>query len=286
MPMVELQNVRFSYKKKEPLFTDLNLSLPGGFIYGLLGKNGAGKTSLLKHIAGLLYPDSGDCRVMGFRASDRLPQMLEDVFVIPEEFELPAVSVALYTRMNAVFYAKFNHEQFGRYLREFEIPEGNKLSAMSYGQKKKFLIAFGLATNARVLILDEPTNGLDIPSKSQFRKIMASALDEEKVIIISTHQVRDLENLIDVVVVLENGQIVFNRNIADITQHLAFEPSLAGIPAEEIVYAEDLPGRRAGIVKNTSGLETRVDLELLFNGIVNNPRGINAHFLNQSNYAQ
>ncbi len=284
--MIDLTNVRFGYKKHKPLFTDLNLHLASGYIYGLLGKNGAGKTSLLKHIAGLLYPDAGECRVLGFRAEDRLPAMLEDIYVIPEEFELPPVSIATYTRMNAVFYAKFNHEQFARYLKEFELPVENKLSAISYGQKKKFLIAFGLATNARVLILDEPTNGLDIPSKSQFRKIMASALDETRLLIISTHQVRDLENLIDVVIVLENGQIVFHRNTADIAQHLAFEPNLAGLPAGEILYAEDVPGRRAGIVRNTSGVETRVDLELLFNGIIHNHRTINEQFIKQSNYAQ
>ncbi len=284
--MIDLTNVRFGYKKHKPLFTDLNLHLASGYIYGLLGKNGAGKTSLLKHIAGLLYPDAGECRVLGYRAEDRLPAMLEDIYVIPEEFELPPVSIAVYTRMNAVFYSKFSHDQFRRYLTEFELPEDNKLSAISYGQKKKFLIAFGLATNARVLILDEPTNGLDIPSKSQFRKIMASALDENRLIIISTHQVRDLENLIDVVVVLENGQIVFHRNIAEIAQQLAFEQNLAGIPAGEVLYAEEMPGRRAGVVRNTTGAETRVDLELLFNSIVHNHRAVNAQFLKQSNYAQ
>jgi ABC-2 type transport system ATP-binding protein len=278
--MVELKDVHFRYKKDRTLFSDLNLTLAPGYIYGLLGKNGAGKSTLLKQIAGLLYPDSGECLLDGYKTSERDPKMLEDIYVIPEEFELPSVPLDVYAKRNAVFYSKFNFDQFRKYLQEFELPEHMKLSSFSYGMKKKFLIAFGLATNARVLILDEPTNGLDIPSKSQFRKIMASALDETKLIIISTHQVRDLENLIDFVVVLENGRIIFNQNIALISEKLAFEHNLAGVPANEILYHEEMPGRKAGITRNHSGIDTRVDLELLFNGVIKDTKVINANFTN------
>jgi ABC-2 type transport system ATP-binding protein len=282
--MVELKNVNFKYRNKKPLFADLNLQLGSGFIYGLLGKNGAGKSTLLKHIAGLLYPTSGQCTVYGFEASQRTPQMLEDIYVIPEEFELPGVALDVYTKRNAVFYSKFSYEQFNKYLLEMELPTDARLSTLSYGQKKKFLIAFGLATNARLLILDEPTNGLDIPSKSQFRKIVASALTEDKIMVISTHQVRDLENLIDYVVVLENGKIIFNKNIAEISERLAFEHSLVGVPSHEILYHEDMPGRKAGITRNRTGQETRVDLELLFNGVIKDTSAINSHFVKQLNH--
>lgn len=266
--MVELKNIQFNYKRDKPLFKDLDLVLSPGHIYGLLGKNGAGKSTLLKNIAGLVFPSSGESSVFGFSAKDRLPEMLEDIYVVPEEFELPSISLNTYNSINSPFYSKFNQDEFKKYLTEFELSANPKLSTLSYGQKKKFLIAFGLATNARLLILDEPTNGLDIPSKSQFRKIMASALDEEKLIVISTHQVRDLENLIDSIVVLEKGQIIFNHSISTISEKLAFESDVAGVPDHEIIYAEEMYGKRAGIVKNISGVETRVDLELLFNGIV------------------
>lgn len=276
--MVQLSNICFRYKKKKPLFENLSLSLQPGYIYGLLGKNGAGKSSLLKHIAGLVFPDSGSCTVMGYEASARKPEMLQDIYMIPEEFELPAVSLDTFVKMNAVFYAGFSQTQLSAYLAEFELGEHEKLSTLSYGQKKKFLIAFGLATNAKVLILDEPTNGLDIPSKSQFRKIMAAALDEERIIIISTHQVRDLENLIDNIVVLEQGTVIFNRSLSSISEHLAFEHNLNGVPTEEVLYAEEMQGRKAGIVRNMAGIESRVDLELLFNGIVKSPTAINEAF--------
>ncbi|WP_242923803.1 ABC transporter ATP-binding protein [Pontibacter liquoris] len=278
--MIKLSDIHFRYKKKKPLFDNLNLTLQPGFIYGLLGKNGAGKSSLLKHISGLLYPDSGHCNVFGYEASARKPEMLQDVYLIPEEFNLPPLSMASFVKISAVFYPKFSHNQLQAYLAEFELDEAARLSTLSYGQKKKFLIAFGLATNARVLLMDEPTNGLDIPSKSQFRKIMAAALDEDKIIIISTHQVRDLENLIDNVVVLESGQIIFNHNIAEISEKLAFEHNLAGIPTDEVLYAEEMQGRKAGIVKNLAGQDSRIDLELLFNGIVKNAASINDHFAN------
>jgi ABC-2 type transport system ATP-binding protein len=276
--MVELENIHFGYKKSKPLFKNLSLKLAPGSIYGLLGKNGAGKSSLLKHICGLLYPVQGTTKVNGYDATDRRPAMLQDIYLIPEEFELPSISLQDYVKLNSVFYHNFSHDQLKNYLVEFELTEDVKLSGMSYGQKKKFLIAFGLATNAKVLILDEPTNGLDIPSKSKFRKIMISALEEDKIFIISTHQVRDLDNLIDTIIILENGEIIFNRNTAEISEKLGFESDLSGISSSEILYEEEIKGKRAGIVRNFSGEETRLDLELLFNGVVSNHKSINEQF--------
>ncbi|HEX8548730.1 MAG TPA: ABC transporter ATP-binding protein [Cytophagaceae bacterium] len=277
--MVEIRNLNFRYKKNKTVFENLQLSLPPGHIYGLLGKNGAGKSTLIKHICGLLTPQTGQCMVFDYKAEERNTAMLEDIFLIPEEFELPSQSLALYVRRNSVFYPKYSEAQFQRYLQEFELSRDTKLTDLSYGQKKKFLLAFGLACNGRVLILDEPTNGLDIPSKSQFRKIVATAMDEEKIIIISTHQVRDLESMIDYVLVLENGRIVFSKDIGTISEKLSFESNLNGHD-QVVLYEEEMAGRKAGIVLNKSGLETRVDLELLFNGLVKNSSNINQYFNN------
>lgn len=282
--MVELNNIGFSYNRKRPLFKGLNLKLRSGYIYGLLGKNGAGKTSLLKHISGLLYPNEGECLVFGYKARERDPRALEDIYIIPEEFELPGTSIARYVKTHAPFYPKFKLEQLEQYLHEFELNREEKLTSMSHGQKKKFLIAFGLATNTRLLILDEPTNGLDIPSKSQFRKIMASVLDEDKLIIISTHQVRDLENLIDVVLVLDSGQIIFDHSITDISEKLRFVQDISRVSPEEVLYSEETGGRSAGIARNTTETESRVDMEILFNGIVKNSASIKAPLTKQNNY--
>lgn len=276
--MIELKHIQFSYSKGKKLFDDLDLSIRPGSIYGLLGRNGAGKSTLLKQVCGMLYPDSGECTVFGIESKERLPKMLQDIYIVPEEFQMPDIKLNLYTKLNSVFYPKFSQQLMDEYIKEFELPENDKLSKLSYGQKKKFLIAFGLATNARVLIFDEPTNGLDIPSKSQFRKIIASSLDENRIFIISTHQVRDLENLIDTIVILEQGKIIFNHSVADISEKLAFEQNLNGFSADEILYSEEVTGKRSGILKNMSGMETRIDLELLFNGVMKNSNSINASF--------
>ena len=207
--MIKIENLSFNYGPKKPLFDQLNLTLPYGNIYGLLGKNGAGKSTLLKMMAGLLFPQKGKLDVVGFHPNERHPEFLQEVYFVSEEFELPSLSMEQFVRMYSPFYPRFNHLLFDEYLYEFKLPRQQKLPNMSYGQKKKFILAFGLATDCKLLILDEPTNGLDIPSKSQFRKIVASAIHEERSFIISTHQIRDMENLIDPIIILDEGKIVF-----------------------------------------------------------------------------
>ena len=274
--MVDIRNLSFGYQKNRLLFDDLNLHLPMGKIYGLLGKNGAGKTTLLKHIAGLLYPQKGDCLVFEQPSRDRLPEVLRDVYLIPEEFQLPAIKMDLFVKLHAPFYPNFDAEWFQKCLQEFEINRNEKLSSLSYGQKKKFLIAFGLATRTRLLIMDEPTNGLDIPSKSQFRRIIAASMTEERSIIISTHQVRDLSSLIDHVIILDSGRVVFHQSTLDISSKLAFIQT-KDVESLYVLHREDVLGGHAVICRQ-DGRETEIDLELLFNGVVTHGEKVNNEF--------
>ncbi len=275
--MIDIKNLSFGYKKGRLLFDNLNLELPLGNIYGLLGKNGAGKTTLLKHITGLLTPLEGDCFIEGVTAKERKPEILNDMFLIPEEFELPSMSGSLFVSLHAPFYPNFSFEEYSNYLTEFQLDESSKLNKMSYGQKKKFIIAFGLATRTRMLILDEPTNGLDIPSKSQFRKVIASSMDESRCILISTHQVRDLSSLIDHVIILDNGKVTFYQSTIDISSRLSFVQTGKDTDGLDIIYAEDILGGKAAMCRN-NGKETDIDLELLFNGVTSNPNTINSLF--------
>lgn len=165
--MIEIKNLSFQYGKKE-IFSDLNLSIQAGNIYGLLGRNGAGKTTLLKLIAGLCFPKSGECELFGAASSMRLPSVLRETFFIPEEFSLPSIRINQYEERYTPFYPNFNKEEFQQYLNEFSLSEDAKLNKISYGQKKQFLIAFALASHCKLVIMDEPTNGLDIPSKKKF----------------------------------------------------------------------------------------------------------------------
>ncbi len=264
--MIKIDNLNFGYSKHKLLFKNMSMQLSNGHIYGLLGKNGAGKSTLLKNLAGLVYAQSGTLDVMGFNPAKRQPQLLEQICFIPEELYLPSVKIDAYLKANAPFYKNFNHEYFDSLIKEFDIPAGNKLINMSYGQRKKFIIAFGLATEAKLIIMDEPTNGLDIPSKAQFRKIMASALTEDKCIIISTHQVRDLDNLIDTVIMLDDNDVALKASVQEITEKLTFK-KIKEVD-ESIIYAEPSLSGFNAVMPNYHNEESRLDMELLFNAIL------------------
>lgn len=275
--MISVQNLHFSYKRK-PVFSGLSLQLQPGHIYGLLGKNGTGKSTLLRNISGLLFPKQGKIEVLGFNPMDRKPSFLEEVFMVPEEFYLPNVKMDNLLKYQAKFYPKFSYEQFNRYVKEFEIPADANMQEMSYGQKKKVMISFGLASNVSVLLMDEPTNGLDIMSKSQFRKVMAGALDENKCIVISTHQVKDLENLIDRITIIDEGKILFDQTTENITNKLSFRISFESEEVKDALYSESSLKGSAIITYNTYEEDSKLDLEMLYKAIVTNRDKINSVF--------
>lgn len=274
--MIKINDLNFGYSKQKLLFKNLSMQLKAGHIYGLLGKNGAGKSTLLKNIAGLVYATSGKIDVMGHDPAKRQPSLLKQICFIPEEFYLPSVKIDAYVKANAAFYPNFDHGYFSGLLSEFDIPVNQKLIDMSYGQKKKLIIAFGLATQAQLIIMDEPTNGLDIPSKAQFRKIMAAALTEDRCIIISTHQVRDLDNLIDTVIMLDESNIVLKASVEEITQKLCFKRVKE--LDDTVIYSEpSLLGYNA-LVLNYHDEESKLDMELLFNAVLTEKTKIKAAF--------
>ena len=276
--MIQIENLSFGYGQKRPLFKELNLSLPSGNIYGLLGKNGAGKSTLLKIISGLLFPTDGTLDVVGFRPKDRYPHFLNEIYLVTEEFHLPSIKIEQYLSLYSPFYPRFNRSLFDEYINEFKLPRDQKLNALSYGQKKNFLLSFGLATDCKLLILDEPTNGLDIPSKSQFRKIVANAIHEARSFIISTHQVRDMENLIDPIIILDEGKIVFFENYERISKKLSITRQTQLPNNNILVYAESYLGAYTVVTENTNMEETSMNLEILFNAVVGNKTKINEIF--------
>jgi ABC-2 type transport system ATP-binding protein len=282
--MVRIRNLHFGYSRKHPLFQNLDLTLERGHIYGLLGKNGAGKTTLLKNIVGLAFPWAGICLIDEQPAAARRPEILEDLFFLPEEVFAPALTAEQFVAHTAGFYPRFNAEQLYEYLQELEVPRGAKLNKFSHGQQKKFMIAFALAANTGLLVLDEPTNGLDIPSKVQFRKILASALSEERCMVISTHQVRDLESLIDTVVVVHNREIVLNQEIDQLAERLTFATGAAAEAPGAFHTGMSVRGPVA-IRPNDTGAYSRVDLELLFNALTDANAAPFYAYLNQPSHA-
>jgi ABC-2 type transport system ATP-binding protein len=275
--MVSIRDLHFSYRRT-PVFTGLSLDLQPGHIYGLLGKNGTGKSTLLRNIAGLLFPQQGSIGAMGFEPGRRLPAFLEKIFLVPEEFRLPAIPMEQWVRHSGVFYRSFDRQQFDRYIGDFDIPAGSRLDEISYGQQKKTLISFALAANTPLLLMDEPTNGLDILSKSQFRKVIAGAVDENKCIIISTHQVKDLENLIDRVTIIDEGKILFDQTMDTIARKLNFKLSFDPEEAAHALYSETSLKGNALILANTEGSDSRPDLEMLYKAVVLQGGKLNAVF--------
>ncbi|WP_310395275.1 ABC transporter ATP-binding protein [Hymenobacter sp.] len=278
--MVRIRNLDFGYSRRVPLFQNLNLALDRGHIYGLLGKNGAGKTTLLKNIVGLAFPWAGTCLVDERPAAARLPVTLQDLFFLPEEVYAPALTAEQFVAHTAGFYPRFSTEQLYQYLQELEVPLGTKLNKFSHGQQKKFMIAFALAANTNLLVLDEPTNGLDIPSKVQFRKLLAMALNEERCMVVSTHQVRDLESLIDTVVVVHNRKIVLNREIDQLAERLTFATGAAAEAPDAFYTGASVRGPVA-VRPNPTGAYSRVDLELLFNALTDDASTALDTYLNQ-----
>lgn len=267
--MIHSKNVSFYYNKQNSLFKDLVFEQKEGNIVGLLGKNGAGKSTLLNLLAGLLRPKKGHIEVNGHVPFKRDPNFLANIFLVTDELFLPGLSMNAYLKAFAPLYTNFDFNKMEAIMLEFELNKSDKLNRLSHGQQKKFIIAFALATNCKVLLLDEPTNGLDIPSKSVFRKILVSAIEDDQLVIISTHQVKDIETVIDKILILEEGQIIFEKEIAEIAKKVQFKKvsNIASIPS--VLYHEKCPEGFNIILPAENEEETDIDIELLFNAITN-----------------
>lgn len=272
--MINIENLTFGYTKDLNILDNLTVNIYSGSIYGLLGKNGAGKTTLLKLICGLLFPQNGFCRVIGYNPQKRLAALLQNIYYIPEEFYLPQISINKFKNLYAPFYPKFETNLFLKLIEDFSLDMNQNLSKLSYGEKKKFLICFGISTYSRILIMDEPTNGLDIPTKSKFRRLLAGSINENRCFIISTHQVRDLSNLIDTLIILDNKEIVFNENLEAISKRLRFQVMKELIDEDSIIYSEKIINGYLVIKENTTEDYTNIELETLFNAVLKNKEKI------------
>jgi ABC-2 type transport system ATP-binding protein len=273
--VISIQNLSFGYRSKN-LYQDFNLAIEEPGIYGLFGTNGTGKSTLLKLINGLLFTRSGQCSVAGYNSSKRHPDMLEKIFLIPEEISSPLVGVLKLSEGIAPFYPQFDFAKLSELIEIFSIPKDIKMRDMSYGQKKKAFIAIALASNARYLLLDEPTNGLDIPSKSQFRKVITTLSHPEQIIVISTHQVRDLDSVMNKLIFLNEGRLMLNDSISHIEKQLLFKSFGPNEVMPEVIYSEKSAHGTDAILKNTSGVSNPIQLEVFFNAMMQHELEISA----------
>lgn len=281
--MIAFNDVCFSYRRNIPVLSNLSLQIEPGTVCGLLGRNGVGKSTMLYLTAGLLRPRSGQVLCNGYIPSDRQVNFLNDIFIVPEEFDLPHITLDEYVRINSVFYPKFNLDLMHSILDIFALPGNINLGALSLGQKKKAFLSFALACNTSILLLDEPTNGLDITAKRMFRAAITAAMTDDKTIIISTHQVYDVENILDHVVIADNNRILLNRPMIDIQTKLRFGYTQDPEQAKRALFSIPMPGG-FNVVEflDDPDRETEVNLETLFELTNSNPELINQLFVERS----
>lgn len=266
--MLEIQNISYGYRKGFNVFDNFSLDIKEGGIYGLLGKNGTGKSTLLYLIMGLLRPQKGQVLNNGIDTTLRKPEILQEMFIVPEEYNLPSIPLLEYINVIKPFYPNFSDKLLEECLAGFDMPKDLNLGALSMGQKKKIYMCMALATNTKLLVMDEPTNGLDIPSKSQFRRVVAKGMTDDKTIIISTHQVRDVELLLDHIAIIDRNRVLLNATTSAIEKRLLFtETDRNSIPSDAI-YTEQVLGGYNCIQPNNGNGESSVNLELLFNALL------------------
>ncbi len=265
--MIDVQNLTFKYGSNTVL-ENISLKLEDGRIYGLLGENGVGKTTLLTLLCGLKKTETGSILVDGNDPYRRLPSSLQEQYYLPDEVMPYNQTAENFAKYSGKFWPKFSMDKFLTIMSEFDNDPQKKMNKMSSGQLKKTYIAFALACNTRYLFMDEPTNGLDIPSKAQFRKAVTMYTSEDSTIVISTHQVRDLENIIDPVIILDRCDVLLNASVEKISEKLFFD--YGSIIHSDALYSEQLPGGFIQVLVNTEGLESKVNTEALFNAVHKN----------------
>ena len=269
--MIKIENVNYGYKSKQPIFNDISLEVGSG-IYGLLGENGVGKTTLMHLICGLLFPWKGECKIDNCNSAQRSPELLSHYIFLPEEMQMPTESIYQFAAHHSVFYPHFSRKEFEQNLEELHIDGKQKLSTVSYGQQKKAMLAYALALHTPLTLLDEPTNGLDITSRQTLKRIISRSVDDESTLLISTHQAHDFENLLDHLIILGEGEILLNHSLDEISERLLFVRT-ASLPEDSLYSEQDLHGYFS-ILSNEEGEENTTDIELLYKAMLQEPERI------------
>jgi ABC-2 type transport system ATP-binding protein len=265
--MIKINSLSFGYQSSSLLFDCIDLELSKGKIHGILGMNGEGKTSLLKLIIGLIRPNDGHISVNDQEPHKRHPGFLSQIYLLPEENFIPAYTAKQTEKLFAPFYHDFDSDMFRHLLSEFDVGYQQDIDNLSSGQRKKLAISFAFACNTSILLMDEPTNGLDISSKAIFRRLLASVFNEGKTVIISTHQVHDIKSIIDSLVILHHNKIAFAGDIDEIASKYSFVRTTVNSKDSYIFTEKSILGNN-NILPNLGDQPGDVNIETFFNAIV------------------
>lgn len=279
--MIDIHKLQFRYSgAKHPVFQDFSLQIHEGSVVGLLAPNGVGKSTLLYLMTGLLLAKTGNGSIMvdGEDVTQRSHAALSQLYLLPEENTLPPTVLNKYVRARVPFYKDFSEEVLCSCLNEFGLPANPDIRELSMGQRKKVAISFAVATGTKYLLMDEPTNGLDIASKGQFRRIVAQHIADDRTLLLSTHQLADVEPLLDHFVMLgnnsENGtaQLLLDSSVTDLTQQYVCDlrPSLSADDSDVLYSERCADGVRVLLRRQADDDETPLNLELLYKYVISN----------------
>lgn len=218
-PIVETQDLRKSFKG-HPALNGLGLSVPAGSIFGFLGRNGAGKTTTIKLLMGLLKSDGGDARVFGLAADDvsASVDIRRRVGFVTEDKDLyPYMTVDQIVRFTRGFFPKWRDDLALRYRKLFDLPPNRKISGLSKGMRTKLMLLLAMSHGAELLILDEPTDGLDpVSVEDLMRELVAIAASEGTTIFFSSHQLEEVEQIADQICIVDRGRSIVAGSLDDL----------------------------------------------------------------------
>jgi len=192
---------------------DVSFSLPAGYVMGFVGANGAGKTTVIKAILSLIQREAGEIRLFGLENTRNVESVHQQIgAVLDSNYFLGSWRMADVEKATAPFYQSWDSAQFHALLLRFDIDPKKRVKELSHGMKMKLSLAVALSHDARLLILDEPTGGLDSASRQEVCEILREfALDERRSVLFSTHIVTDLEKIADYITFLRAGKILFTE---------------------------------------------------------------------------
>ena len=268
--MIQIEGLHYGYGRAA-LYADFSAQIGQPGIYGVFGRNGSGKSTLLRLLCGLLTPWQGRVRVLGFEPRQRAAEFLASVYIVPEEFHLPNLTAAQLARTHGSFYPRFSHALFSDYLQVLEVPVDSRFETMSLGQKKKAAIVFALATQTPLLLMDEPTNGLDIVGRGQFRELMRRPEQAQRVVMISTHQAHDLESILSHIWFIDQGRLALAARMDELADRLSMgvAATAQALPTDGLLYQEALGAQMAYVARRVAGApaEGALQLELLYKAL-------------------
>ena len=213
-PAIEISNVTVRYGHVTAA-SDVTLTVARGSVYALLGRNGAGKSSLVRCLLGQRKPDAGTIRAFGEDTWTRRASLMQRIGVVSEEADAPPeMTVAQIARFCSRLYARWDQKEVDERLQRFEVPATSKFGTLSKGQKKQALLALALATSPDLLVLDDPTLGLDVVArKSLFEEVIAELADRGITVFLTTHDLAGIETLADRVAIMKNGTLVVEEEL-------------------------------------------------------------------------